>query len=135
MIEDYLSNVSGSTFFIALAVVGIVVFFVWVIREEKAVANMAPEERASYQAEKKARQEISRQEFLYGSLNPLLVCPHCQVKGLVRTKPITKKAGISGGKAAAAVLTGGLSVVATGLSRKEAVTRANCGNCGSGWEF
>jgi hypothetical protein len=45
------------------------------------------------------------------------------------------KAGISGGKATGAILTGGLSLLATGLSRKHAATEANCGNCGSRWTF
>jgi hypothetical protein len=45
------------------------------------------------------------------------------------------KRGISGGKATGAVLTGGVSMLATGLSRKEAATKATCGNCGSRWVF
>jgi hypothetical protein len=53
----------------------------------------------------------------------------------VRTKAIKKKAGVSGGKAAAAVLTGGISVLATGLSRKEAMTQAHCDGCNSTWTF
>jgi len=32
-----------------------------------------------------------------------------------------------------AVLTGGLSLLATGLSRKERVTEAQCGNCRVKW--
>ena len=64
-----------------------------------------------------------------------IVCPQCQQKGGVTTRPITRKKGISGGKATAAVITGGLSVLATGLSRKEAETEANCSNCGSNWYF
>jgi hypothetical protein len=41
--------------------------------------------------------------------------------------------GISGTKAAAAVLTGGLSLFATGLSHRRSVTRASCGECGMTW--
>jgi hypothetical protein len=70
-----------------------------------------------------------------GPLNPALICPHCQTKGNVRTKFIMKKVGISGGKATAAVLTGGVSMLAMGLSRKEAMTQARCANCGSQWAF
>jgi hypothetical protein len=33
------------------------------------------------------------------------------------------------------VLTQGVSVLATGLSRKKEVTRAHCANCGSDWDF
>lgn len=72
---------------------------------------------------------------LYGSLNPSMVCPHCRATGGVRTKAVTRKQGISGGKATAAVLTGGISLLATGLSRKEASTQARCDRCGSSWHF
>lgn len=62
-----------------------------------------------------------------------LVCPHCQTKGKVRTRLATRKVGVSGGKAAGAVLTGGLSLLATGLSRKQKLTVASCGQCGVTW--
>jgi hypothetical protein len=48
---------------------------------------------------------------------------------------VSRKAGISGGKATGAILTGGLSLLATGLSRKERLTEAHCDNCGSTWTF
>lgn len=64
-----------------------------------------------------------------------MVCPHCQAKGTVATKHVKQKKGVSGGKATAAVLTGGFSMLATGLSRKEKVTEAHCSNCGSTWYF
>jgi len=69
----------------------------------------------------------------WGPVNPKLVCPHCQAAGQVRTKPIRRKSGISGAKATGAVLTGGLSLLATGLSKKETVTQVHCGNCGMTW--
>lgn len=62
-----------------------------------------------------------------------IVCPHCQVRGQVQTKPVTIKHGISGGKATAAVLTGGYSLLATGLSRKGTATQATCSNCRVTW--
>jgi len=43
------------------------------------------------------------------------------------------KRGISGGKATGAVLTAGFSILATGLSRKEAATQATCNNCRVTW--
>lgn len=70
-----------------------------------------------------------------GDPNPQMVCPHCQVRGQVVSSPITVKAGISGGKATAAVLSGGVSVLATGLSRKTHVTSASCQNCHNTWTF
>lgn len=64
-----------------------------------------------------------------------IVCPHCQVKGRVTTARTTDKIGISGGKAAAAVITFGFSVIATGLSQKKQITVATCGNCATTWKF
>ena len=67
--------------------------------------------------------------------NPQMICPHCQTKGNVYTEQVKMKQGISGGKATGAVLTGGLSLLATGLSRKQKVTKAKCGTCQSEWVF
>jgi hypothetical protein len=69
------------------------------------------------------------------SFNANMVCPHCQTKGHVVTEKAKVKNGISGGKATGAVLTAGLSVLATGLSRKTEVTKASCNNCRSEWMF
>ncbi|MBB41671.1 MAG: hypothetical protein CMF01_16490 [Hyphomonas sp.] len=84
-----------------------------------------------------AKKNGIRQDLLlkHGAPNVQMVCPHCQTKGKVLTKPIKKKAGISGAKATGAILTGGVSLVATGLSRKDAVTEAHCANCSSTWHF
>lgn len=71
----------------------------------------------------------------YGPVNSQLFCPHCQSKGYVRAKPVVQKVGISGGKATAAVLTLGASMLATGLSRKQSFTQAHCDNCNSTWLF
>lgn len=71
----------------------------------------------------------------YGPVNPLIVCPHCQEKGSVRIKYKRQKKGISGAKATGAVLTGGWSLLATGLSKKEVVTQAHCGHCKVTWHF
>jgi hypothetical protein len=64
-----------------------------------------------------------------------IVCPQCQTAGHVTTRRVKAKKGISGGKATGAVLTAGFSILATGLSRKEMVTRAACTNCKSQWTF
>lgn len=74
-------------------------------------------------------------DLLYGPVNPHMICPHCGEKGTTRTKKVDHKTGISGGKATAAVLTGGWSLLATGLSRKEAITQAHCSNCDNTWVF
>jgi len=64
-----------------------------------------------------------------------MICPYCQTKGSVTTKKIKRKAGISGGKATAGILTCGISLLGTGLSRKELITEACCSNCGALYSF
>jgi len=71
----------------------------------------------------------------HGDVRSELICPHCSKKGMVHTKSVDKKVGVSGGKATGALLTGGLSLLFVGLSRKEKVTQAHCGNCESTWQF
>lgn len=71
----------------------------------------------------------------WGPINPAIICPHCQTRGKVRTKPVDRKKGISGGKAVGGLLTGGISLLATGISRHEQHTQAHCGNCNSTWDF
>jgi phage FluMu protein Com len=65
--------------------------------------------------------------------NPHLKCPHCDSTGTVSSKSVKTKQGISGGKATGAVLTFGVSMLATGLSRKQAVTEMKCGKCKTVW--
>lgn len=62
-----------------------------------------------------------------------LVCPHCNTTGMVTSRIVKRKHGVSGAKATGAVLTGGLSVVATGLSQKQEQTERTCRNCGTTW--
>lgn len=71
----------------------------------------------------------------FGPENPNMICQHCQAKGGVHTKRSNKKVGISGGKATAGLLTGGLSLLVLGLSRKETVTEAHCRNCNATWHY
>jgi len=100
--------------------VAIVVGIIQGIGEKAKLARMSPAERAEHD---------------FGPIKSKLLCPHCQTTGQVRTKPIEQKKGVSGGKATAAVLTGGVSLLATGLSRTEAHTQAHCMNCESTWVF
>jgi len=107
----------------------------WAVEEQNKVQNkvaqMSPEELSKYRKEQAERQKMTT----YGTIKPQMICPHCQTKGSVRTKPVTKKTGISGGKATAALLTGGMSMLATGLSRKEGMTQAHCEKCNNTWTF
>jgi hypothetical protein len=100
-------------------------------REQEHVASLSEHDRKTY-LENKAKAQA---EAIYGPLRPAMVCPHCKQKGSVHTKKVTHKAGVSGGKATAAVLTGGASLLAVGLSRKQDLTEAHCTNCNSTWHF
>lgn len=129
-------------------------------KQQEIIALMPPEERQkylaekaekearleSYEAEKEARLERQQSSITesigyrnlqreYGGINTAMVCPHCQSIGKIRTKEVKQKKGVSGGKATAAVLTGGLSLLAVGLSRKEGATQAHCDNCHNTWFF
>jgi hypothetical protein len=65
-------------------------------------------------------------------LNPDMICPHCQNKG-VRTATVSREKGISGTKASSALLLGGVSVLVRGLSRMEQETECRCTKCGMLW--
>lgn len=66
--------------------------------------------------------------------NPTIVCAHCQAKGTVKTRRVVRKRGVSGGKATGALLTGGVSMLGTGLSRNQRVTEMTCTSCGTIWD-
>lgn len=100
--------------------------------------ELTPEEKE----EKARRREQSKKEWAesikvseFGMRNSAIIYPHCQTKGSVRTKPVKRKKGISGAKATGALLTGGISLLATGLSKKEMDTQAHCDTCNSTWFF
>lgn len=65
--------------------------------------------------------------------NIKMVCPYCQTKGYIETRRTIKKKGISGSKATAGFITGGLSLFVTGLSKKEQVTEVKCTHCNTEW--
>jgi ribosomal protein L7/L12 len=92
---------------------------------------IAPAPRVTWATKAAAATEASR----IGPVNPELVCPHCQTKGQVHTKAVKVKKGISGGKATAAIFTAGVSLFATGLSRKDQVLQATCGKCKMTWQI
>lgn len=76
---------------------------------------------------------LQRQQAAKRSRDAQIVCPHCQTQGHVTSHLTRKKRGISGGKATGAVLTLGVSMLATGLSRKQTYTELKCANCGTKW--
>ena len=99
--------------------------------EQEKIALMAPDEKQKYLEE----MQLRLAEANYGLINTAMTCPHCQTIRKIRTKNIKQKKGVSGGKATAAVFTGGLSLLAVGLSRKEGATQAHCDNCNNTWFF
>jgi hypothetical protein len=71
----------------------------------------------------------------WGPINPAMICPHCQIKGQVRTTNVVRKKGVSGSKAMAAIFTGGFSLLFTGLSQEHNQTQAHCCDCNNTWDF
>lgn len=81
------------------------------------------------------RRSVDRiRDQLHRAGDTQLVCPHCQSQGTVTSTTGKAKKGVSGGKATAALLTGGATLVFTGLSRRQAVTIRTCSNCNTKWE-
>ena len=112
------------TFIIIIVVISVIGGIAAGVAKSKEVDAMSPADRLNW-----------AETTLYGELNEAMICPHCQANGTVRTKLVDRKKGISGSKATAAMFTGGVSLLATGLSRKERLTLARCGNCKNEWEF
>jgi uncharacterized paraquat-inducible protein A len=104
-------------------------------KQKKIIARMSPEYQKAYYKQKKQQENNCLAQSNYGKINEAMLCPHCNTAGKIRTKDIEQKKGVSGGKATAAVLTGGLSLLAVGLSRKEGATQAHCDNCRNTWFF
>lgn len=105
------------------------------LQEHQKVSAMSPQERERYLAQQRAELENQQKTLEWGPINAPMICPHCHEKGRIRTKPVKLKKGISGAKATAALLTGGVTMLATGLSRKEDYTQAHCENCSNTWVF
>lgn len=114
---------------ITIAVVLYVIF--WVSKLPPADPEEVRKKREAFERQLATRHQIDT----YGYISPAMICPHCQTKGQISTKPVKRKKGVSGAKVTGALLTFGVSMLATGLSRKEGLTQAHCGNCGSTWDF
>ena len=114
-------------------VVGILVGIPVIVLIYGAIMNFKKviEELQKYEENKRG----TRLTGLYGRTNSAMTCPHCQEKGKVRVKPVEQKKEASGAKATGAILTGGASLLFTGLSRKEQLTQVYCDNCHNTWNF
>jgi hypothetical protein len=106
-----------------LFIIGIIVYgtvIAWMLMEQNEIAHLP--------------QEV-KDRMGWRPINPEMICPHCQEKGTVRTKVARHRKGIHVGKVTAALLTGGVSLLATGLSSHEILTEAQCSNCKNSWKF
>jgi hypothetical protein len=83
--------------------------------------------RANFSPEAKA-QALTRAEA-----QKLIICQYCQQAGGVTVRNIQQKQGVSGGKATSALLTGGVSLFAVGLSKKGMVNELTCSKCSMKW--
>jgi DNA-directed RNA polymerase subunit RPC12/RpoP len=100
-----------------------------------SVCGLTVHQSKAVEKSRPVRLPIPPEAWEWGTHNPMIVCPQCGQEGYVMTKSVTKKKGLSGGKTTAAVLTGGVSMLFTGLSRKETSTQAKCTYCNSTWYF
>jgi hypothetical protein len=107
--------------FIAAAVALITTLTVDLTVADLKIENMTPAEVQGYLQERRA----SQLTFEHGPLNAALMCPHCRKKGPIRTKCVERKRGDSP--------PGGMSLVASEVSREEQITQAYCGNCERTW--
>ncbi len=77
-----------------------------------------------------------RKQIQLGTPQPLIVCPFCQERGKVRTKPILANGpGFSFSKFAVGLFTCGLAWAAFGLSPTVVKTGAHCERCGNRWSW
>lgn len=63
-----------------------------------------------------------------------ILCQHCGERGHVTVRVVSRGKGISGGKATAGLMTGGLSLPFAGLSKNQTVRNLTCGNCSMTWD-
>ena len=87
-------------------------------------------ERAQQQVIKKASEMNAedRSNYLFGPINDMLICPHCQTKGRVHVKQMSKIV-TSIGKV------GGVLKTDTTSSTTTIATQHHCDQCTSTWEI
>lgn len=112
----------------AVLVIGLVVFFVTVPKEEWLAWGVGAAVVLTLAF--KALDAILSPD---GDNIPSLLCPHCNTKGNVYRKAVKESDGISGGKATGAILTGGTSLWLTGLSKQYEAAKLRCKSCDSRW--
>jgi hypothetical protein len=71
----------------------------------------------------------------HGTIKPHIVCPWCRRAGKVATHRVHAKVGYSAAKGVAAIMTQGVSLLFTGISKKKWVTMAKCFGCETEWKM
>lgn len=77
--------------------------------------------------------EARQQAMSRAEAQKLIICSYCHQAGGVTVRNIQQKQGVSGGKATSALLTGGASLLAVGLSKKGMVNELTCSRCQMKW--
>ena len=105
----------GEFVFLVLAVfVGLIIWaFLSAQQEREKVAAMSPEDQSNY---------------LFGPINANLICPHCQTKGAVHVKRVSRVATSTG-------KVGGILKADTKSTVITVVTQHHCDQCSSTWDI
>ena len=98
---------------LALFVGGIIWALVIGQQEREKVAAMSPEDQSNY---------------LFGAINANLICPHCQTKGVVHVKRVSRVATSTG-------KVGGILKADTKSTVTTVVTQHHCDQCSSTWDI
>ena len=95
----------------------IVAIFIWAgvstLNEQDEINAMSPGDRSNY---------------LYGHVNAHLICPHCQTKGFVHVKNVTRATTSTGN-------VGGILKANTTSTATSVVTQHHCEQCSSTWDI
>jgi hypothetical protein len=101
-------------FVIFFTLVVLVIFLFWVAQAEKEkVSAMSPDERNNY---------------IWGAINPHLICSHCQTQGTVHAKRVARSV-VSTGKV------GGIIKTDTKTTTVVQATQHHCDKCNSTWDI
>lgn len=91
---------------------------------------MTSPERAQQKAIEKvnAMNPEARGDFLFGPVNDKLICPHCQTKGNVHVRQVSKTLTSTG-------KVGGILKTDTNTSTTTRATQHHCDQCNSTWDI
>lgn len=89
---------------------------------EVRVSDRVMKYREQMQAERTAREDESNRTRQFGHINPVLVCPHCQTKGFVRSK-----------SAEEITRTKVVPIIGNTFKARKSVTQLRCDRCTTTW--